>query len=70
MNTVFLNAGSTVVQIIIGEIPSNQQALFLRDYAALFGATSLITTDLPAWIGGTYDATTGEFLPPPAEEPA
>jgi len=70
MNTIFLNSQNVVVQVIAGELNEVQRDAFLRTYAALFGATSLITTDLPAWIGGTYDATTGEFSPPPTEEPA
>jgi hypothetical protein len=64
MNTVFVNASNVVVQIIVGELDANQQAVFLRDYAILFGATALVTTDQSVWISGTYNPTDNTFNPP------
>ena len=67
----FTNAESIVVNVIVGNLTPDQQQLFLRDQAALFGATQVIQVepDTSVWIGGSY--TGAEFLPPPAEpEPA
>lgn len=68
MNYAFLNADSTVTQVISGLLNEQQQAQFLRDYAVPFQAVAVIEVAeaVRVWIGGTYDATTGEFLPPPA----
>jgi len=65
----FINADSIVVQVITGQLDAATQAIFLRDYSALFGAVGIV--EVPAetsvYIGGSY--TDGEFLPPPAPEP-
>lgn len=68
MRYAFLNAESIVVNVIAGNLTPEQQQLFLRDQAALFGATQVIQVepDTSVWIGGTYDAAQG-FLPPPPE---
>ena len=68
MNTAFLKSSNVVVQVIVGELDANQQAVFLRDYAILFGATSLVTTDQSVWIGGTYNPTDNTFAPPTPPE--
>ena len=67
----FLDANGTVLNLIVGNLTVDEQQLFLRDQAALFGATQVIEVepDTSVWIGGSY--TGAEFLPPPAEpEPA
>lgn len=73
MKYAFINADSIVVQVITGALNPAQQALFLRDYSALFAAVDVI--ELPegvdVWIGGRYDSEAG-FLPPapqPQPEP-
>ena len=60
----FTNAENIVVNVIVGNLTPAQQKLFLRDQAALFGATQIIEVDdaTSVWIGGTY--TDGQFLPP------
>lgn len=65
----FTNAESIVVNVIVGNLTPDQQQLFLRDQAALFGATQVIQVepDASVWIGGSY--TGAEFLPPPQREP-
>jgi hypothetical protein len=68
MNTVFVNASNVVVQIIVGELDASQQVVFLRDYAILFGATALVTTDRSVWIGGTYNPTDNTFTTPTPPE--
>jgi hypothetical protein len=64
----FTNADGIVVNLIVGNLTPEQQQLFLRDQAVLFGATQVIEVepDTAVWIGGTYDAAQG-FLPPPPE---
>ena len=68
MRYAFLNAESIVVNVIAGNLTPDQQQLFLRDQAALFGATQVIEVepDTSVWIGGSY--TEGQFLPPPQPE--
>jgi len=65
----FLDANGTVLNLIVGNLTPAQQQLFLRDQAALFGATQIIQVepDTSVWIGGSY--TGAEFLPPPQPEP-
>ena len=65
----FTNADGTVVNVIVGNLTPDQQQLFLRDQATLFGATQVIEVepDTSVWIGGSY--TAGEFLPPAEPEP-
>lgn len=69
MRYAFINPESIVVQVINGVLSSAQQAMFLRDYAILFGATAIIEVEqgTSVWIGGTY--TDGQFQPPPQPEP-
>jgi hypothetical protein len=65
----FTNAGGIVVNVIVGNLTPDQQQLFLRDQATLFGASQVIEVepDTAVWIGGSY--TGAEFLPPPQPEP-
>jgi hypothetical protein len=60
----FLDANGIVLNLIVGNLTPDQQQLFLRDQAALFGATQVIQVepDTSVWIGGSY--TGGQFLPP------
>jgi hypothetical protein len=60
----FTNPDGIVVNVIVGNLTPNQQQLFLRDQAALFGATQVIEVepDTAVWIGGSY--TGNQFLPP------
>ena len=65
----FLDANGIVLNLIVGSLTPSQQQLFLRDQAAMFGATQVIEVepDTSVWIGGSY--TEGQFLPPPQPEP-
>jgi hypothetical protein len=65
----FTNADGIVVQLISGALNPAQQAQFLRDYSALFGAVAIIEVepDTSVWIGGAY--LDGVFAPPPQPEP-
>jgi len=65
----FTNAESIVVNVIVGNLTPDQQQLFLRDQATLFGATQVIEVepDTSVWIGGSY--LDGVFAPPPQPEP-
>jgi len=65
----FTNADGIVVNVIVGNLTPDQQQLFLRDQATLFGATQIVAVDegTAVWIGGTY--TEGVFTPPPEPEP-
>lgn len=65
----FINADGIVVNLIDGTITAAQQAQFLSDYSALFGAVAIIevTDGTPVWIGGSY--TDGVFNPAPQPEP-
>ena len=65
----FTNADGIVVNVITGALTAEQQEQFLRDYAILFGATTIVAVDdtQPVWIGGSY--TDGVFTTPPAPEP-
>ena len=65
----FTNADGIVVNVITGSLTAEQQEQFLRDYAILFGATTIVAVDdtQPVWIGGSY--TDGVFTTPPAPEP-
>lgn len=71
MIAVFLNANDIVVQIIAGDLNDAQLGAFLRDYEIIFGAKKSVVVDdsVSVWIGGSYDATSGEFSPPPSPEP-
>jgi hypothetical protein len=65
MRFAFINADGIVVQVIVGDLTEQQQAQFLRDYNALFGATQIVAVDgdTSVWIDGSY--TDGNFSPPP-----
>lgn len=65
----FTNAENIVVNVIVGNLTPDQQQLFLRDQATLFGATQVIEVepDTAVWIGGSY--TDNTFSPPPSEVP-
>jgi hypothetical protein len=66
----FSDIYGTVVQIIDGHLDLQQQQQFLNDYRVLFGATMIVTVDedIAVWIGGSYDANSGTFSPPPSPE--
>ena len=66
----FINANGIVVQVIVGNLNAQQQAQFLSDYSAIFGATQIVAVgdDTSVWIGGSY--TDGTFTAPPEPEPA
>ena len=61
----FINANGIVVQVIVGNLNAQQQAQFLSDYSAIFGATQIVAVgdDTSVWIGGSY--TDGTFTAPP-----
>lgn len=65
----FINAENIVVQLITGTLSAAQQAQFLQDYAALFGAVAIVEVepDTVVYIGGSY--TDGAFTLPPQPEP-
>ena len=65
----FINADGIVVQVIVGNLNAQQQAQFLSDYSAIFGATQIVAVgdDTSVWIGGSY--TDGTFTAPPEPEP-
>jgi len=65
----FTNAENIVVNVIVGNLTPDQQQLFLRDQATLFGAEQIVAVDegTAVWIGGTY--TDGVFMAPPQPEP-
>jgi hypothetical protein len=67
----FTNAESIVVQSIVGDLDDATRAQFLCDYAILFGAVDAVRVedDMIVWIGGSYDASSGAFSPPPIAEP-
>jgi hypothetical protein len=69
MNYAFINADGIVVNVISGALTESEQARFLSDYRALFGAESIVAVDAETsvWIGGSY--TDGVFQAPPAPEP-
>lgn len=69
MRYAFINADGIVVNVISGTLTASEQARFLADYSALFGAIACIEVDeqTAVWIGGSY--TDGVFQAPPAPEP-
>ena len=69
MRYAFIDADGIVVNVIGGALSPAQQAQFLRDYAILFGAESIVEVgpNTPVWIGGTY--TGGTFVEPVQPEP-
>lgn len=65
MRYAFLNQDNIVVNTIEGQLSERQQADFLRDYAALFGATQIVPVSddtIAIFSGGEY--RDGEFLAP------
>lgn len=63
----FLDATGKVLNLIVGDLTQDQQALFLHDHNILYGAQQIIevASDVPVWIGGTY--TDGTFNQPEPE---
>jgi len=63
----FVSAEGIVVQMIEGRLSDSQLAQFERDYRILFGAERSVPVyeGTTVWIGGSYDAASGEFSPPP-----
>ena len=71
MRYAFIDPNGEVRQLISGDLDPSQIALFERDYAKLFGTTSVVTiadNETQVWIGGTYTPEAG-FTPPPSSEP-
>lgn len=64
----FINADGIVVQVIVGNLNSQQQARFLSDYSVIFAATQIVAVDgdTSVWICGSY--TDGTFTAPPEPE--
>jgi hypothetical protein len=72
MRYAFLSENSEVRQIIRGDLSPDQLAALGNDYRVIFHAVSIVEIAddaLPVWIGGSYDATSGVFSPPPSPEP-
>lgn len=71
MKTIFLNSENIIVQMISGLLDDQSKKAFLRDYGMIYHAVSILEVDdsTRVWIGGTYDPSSGEFLPPPSPEP-
>jgi hypothetical protein len=69
MRYAFIDSNGIVVNVISGALTASEQARFLTDYRALFGAEQIIEVEAETtvWIGGTY--TEGVFAPPPEPEP-
>ena len=67
----FISADGVVVNLIVGALSPIEEERFLADYRALFGATSfvVVASEVPVWIGGSYDSDSGTFTPPPTPEP-
>jgi len=68
MRYAFINADGIVVQVIMGELSEEHQAIFLNDYSALFGATQVVAVegDTSVYINGEY--RDGVFLAPAQAE--
>jgi hypothetical protein len=64
MRYAFLNEDNIVVNTLVGDLTTEQQATFLADYAVLFGATQIVTVedDRAIWSGGRY--ANAQFSPP------
>ena len=72
MKTAVINSESFVVNLLAGIIPEDQDAAFMAHFARAYGVVSFIRiTDetTVVWIGGSYDAISGTFTPPPSPEP-
>ena len=71
MRYAFISPESEVRQVIAGALYPEQLAQFERDYAVIFGTTSVVEIGddaISVWIGGTYTPEAG-FTPPPEPEP-
>lgn len=75
----FYDANGNVVQTITGPLTDEQLAIFMRDYAILFGAVSYEAVDETVQIGDTPSAApsptdspvpTDEPTPTPSEQPS
>lgn len=71
MRYVFINSEAIVVNVIEGILSDYESSRLLADYRVLFGATSfvIVASGVPVWSGGSYDAISGTFTPPPSPEP-
>lgn len=71
MRTAVINQESIVVDLLAGSIDKDQEIGFVSHFAPRHGVVSFVRVDenRPVWIGGSYDATSGEFSPPPSPEP-
>jgi hypothetical protein len=68
---VYFDAQGVIVNVIIGDFTLEEEALFFAQHRDSFGAAGFVQvgTDVRPIIGGSYDATSGEFSPPPSPEP-
>jgi hypothetical protein len=71
MRYAFIDSNGIVVNLIVGALSPIEQQRFLADYRVLFGAIQIVAVDdgVGVWIGGSYDASSGAFTPPPTPEP-
>lgn len=67
----FIDASGIVVTAIAGALTDSQLERFSRDYEIVFGAKTVVPVyeETAFWIGGSYDADSGTFSPPPTPEP-
>jgi hypothetical protein len=72
MRYVFVTPEGITRQVISGSLSRAQVSQFERDYAILFGTTSVVEVgdeSVFVWIGGTYTPDEGFLPPPPPPEP-
>jgi hypothetical protein len=71
MRYAFIDSNGIVVNLIVGALAPIEQQRLLADYRVLFGAVEIVAVDdgVGVWIGGSYDASSGAFTPPPTPEP-
>ena len=71
MNYAFIDSNGIVVNVISGALSPIEEKRLLTDYRALFGAETsvVVALEVRVWIGGSYDASSGVFSPPPIAEP-
>lgn len=67
---VYYDAQGVIVNIIVADLTIEEEALFFAQHQDAFGAVGFVQvgTDHRPMIGGSYDATSGVFSPPPQPE--
>jgi hypothetical protein len=66
----FINDSQMVVQVIVGDLDDSLLAMFVEQYAGMFGAVwalEVADESVQIWMGGRYDSHSG-FLRPPEPE--